>query len=310
VTVCVLTYVPHLEGYFRQRLEIMQLSLASLLANTGGPFDLLVFDNGSCPEALEHLQSLQQRGKIQFLLQSGANIGKIGAWQLIFQLAPGEIIAYGDDDIFYYPGWLEAELEVLGAFPRAGMVSGVPVRNAATYAIQAVENCLADPTSGVTGSRERRIPDGWEADWAASTGRDPAEHLQAFKDRLDLVLRSTGTEAVAGANHFQFMAEKSLMLRSLPDDWVGRLMGHMVEVDEAVDRAGYLRLSTTGRVTRHIGNQISPDMADEAGRLAFDGRPASVAETDSRGSWLARIPGGRRIALALYDRLFDVINAK
>jgi hypothetical protein len=84
----------------------------------------------------------------------------------------------------------------------------------------------------------------------------------------------------------------------------------MVEVDEAVDKSGYLRLSTTGRFTRHIGNQISPDLAEEAQRLAVEGKTAGHPGRDGRGAWLARIPGGRRIAQALYDRLFDVINAK
>lgn len=310
VTVCVLTYLPHLEGYFRQRLEILRLSLVSLIANTGKPIDLLVFDNGSCPEALEYLQSLQQSGEIQFLIQAGENIGKIGAWQLMFNLAPGEIIAYGDDDIFYYPGWLEAELEVLNNFPKAGMVSGVPVRNAATYAIQAVKDSLADETSGITGAHERRIPDEWETDWALSTGREPDEHLEAFKDRNDLVLHSNEVEAIAGANHYQFMAHKELLLQSLPENWVGRLMGHMVEVDETVDQAGYLRISTTGRHTRHIGNQINPDLAEEAAQLGIRGGLEQSRSSSGGSRWITRLPGGRRVALALYDRLFDVINSK
>jgi hypothetical protein len=309
VTVCVLTYVPHTAGYFRQRLEILRLCLSSLLASTDSAYDLLVFDNGSSQEAVDYLDGLQEGGQIQFLIRSGQNIGKIGAWQLMFHLAPGEVIAYSDDDIFYSPGWLEAGLEILGAFPRAGMVSGVPVRNAATYAVQAVDACLADTASGVTARRERRIPDEWEADWAASTGRDPAEHLKAFQDRQDLVLESQGVEAIAGANHFQFIAPKDLLLRCLPEGWPGRLMGHMVELDEAVDRTGSLRLSTTGRYTRHIGNQVSPDLAEEARRLGVMDGPKPSAQGGSAG-WIARIPGGRRIALALYDRLFDVITEK
>jgi glycosyltransferase involved in cell wall biosynthesis len=310
VTVCVLTYLPHLEGYFRQRLEILRLSMESLIANTGRPVDVLVFDNGSCPEALEYLRRLHQTGRINFLIQSKENIGKIGAWQLMFSAAPGEIIAYGDDDIFYYPGWLEAELEVMNAFPKAGMVSGVPVRNAATYAIQAAEDATADPNSKISGSRARHIPDEWETDWASSTGRDPQEHREDFNDRQDLILRSNEIEAIAGANHYQFLASKELLLASLPGDWIGRLMGHMVEVDEAIDQAGYLRISTTGRYTRHIGNQISSELADEADGLSLSIKLEDGVRPEGHSSWIARIPGSRRLALALYDRLFDVINSK
>ena len=42
---------------------------------------------------------------------------------------------------------------------------------------------------GLSVSQERRIPDEWEADWAASTGRDPQAHLQATHQQTDLVLR-------------------------------------------------------------------------------------------------------------------------
>ncbi|MDX1436974.1 MAG: glycosyltransferase [Anaerolineales bacterium] len=310
VTVCVLTYLPHLEGYFRQRLEILKLSLGSLAANIGSQADVLVFDNGSCREALEYLDALQQSGRINFLIRSKENIGKIGAWQLMFSAAPGEIIAYGDDDIYYYPGWLEAGLEVMNAFPKAGMVSCVPVRNASTYAVSAVEAAVADPSSEVTGSYERRIPDEWEADWALSTGRDPQEHLEDFKDRPDLVLRANSVEAIAGANHYQFMAPRQLLLDSLPGDWIGRLMGHMVEVDETIDQSGFLRISTTGRFTRHIGNQISPDLAQEAAGLDIKTQAQNDSGEAGRRSWIAKIPGSRRLALALYDRLFDVINSK
>ena len=55
VTVAVLTYLPDLSGYFESRLQVLQLVFASLLAHTSLPYDLLVFDNGSCQSAVDYL---------------------------------------------------------------------------------------------------------------------------------------------------------------------------------------------------------------------------------------------------------------
>ncbi len=329
ITVAVLTYIPDLSGYFESRLQVLKLVLSSLQAHTTPPYDLLVFDNGSCPEVVEHLLGLRNAGQINYLILSQQNIGKIGALRIMFNAAPGEIIAYNDDDILFYPGWLEAHLEILDLFPKVGMVSGLPVRDAANHAHQSLDQLanqalvFATEATGLTVSYERRIPDEWEADWALSTGRDPQAHLQATQEHKDMLLRiprpagQAPCEAIGSANHFQFVASKSILLQALPTEWSGKLMGHMVELDEAVDQLGYLRLSTVNRYTRHLGNALSPEVIQEAQALGLPtaGSPAALGETRkaprngrlSRKHWLLRLPGGRRLLLALYNRLFNIL---
>ena len=63
-TVAVLVYAPYQAGYFKHRLDVTRLTIESILANTKAPFDLLVFDNGSCPEMVAYLQSLHNKGEI------------------------------------------------------------------------------------------------------------------------------------------------------------------------------------------------------------------------------------------------------
>lgn len=301
-----ITYIPHLEGYFQQRLEIMKISLGSLLVNTPRPFDLFVFDNGSCPEAVRYLQELRDQGEIDFLLLSKLNIGKIGAFQVLFHAMTGEVIAYSDDDILFYPGWLEAQLKLLEAFPEAGMISALPVRNAATYAIEAVHSILHRADSRIVLEEQHLIPDEWEDDWAASTGRDPQAHRKGMAERKDLILQRDGARAVAGANHFQFIAPRDVLMKVLPNGWSGKLMGQMVELDEAVDRMGRMRIATPERYTRHIGNTVSAEMQAEARRIGLEvqKRPLPVRKR----SILVQIPGLRRLLSWLYDRLFRILN--
>jgi glycosyltransferase involved in cell wall biosynthesis len=308
VTVAVLTCIPYLDGYYQQRLPVLELVLASLQAHTHLPHDLLVFDNGSCETVRRYLAAQHEKGAIDFLILSRENVGKIGAFKVLFNAAPGEIVAYADDDILFYPGWLEAALQVLSVFPRAGMVSGVPVREGAGYACQSLDDLARAPYPGLVLRRERRVPDEWEADWAQSTGRDPQAHLQATRDAQDLVISMQGVEVIGTANHFQFVSPKKVILEALPGEWSGKLMGSMVELDETIDAHGYLRLSTARRYTRHLGNTLSPALMQEVRAmdlLVADGvRPLKSA----RKHWLLRLPGGRRLLKAVYNRMFDVLS--
>ncbi|MCZ7552326.1 MAG: hypothetical protein B6D39_05780 [Anaerolineae bacterium UTCFX2] len=318
VTVAILTYLPSLDGYFAQRLEVLKLALASLKAHTSLPHDLFIFDNGSCATVVEYLNNLKTAGQMDYLLLSQRNIGKIDALRVLFNAAPGELIAYSDDDILFYPGWLEAHLEALDAFPRAGMVSGAPLRGGASHAMRSLEALASAGVPGLELRRERLIPDDWERDWALSTGRDPQAHLAETRDQLDLALRlkkpdgSGFVETIGGANHFQYLTPKQTILKALPSDWTGRLMGWMIELDEAVDRLGYLRLSTAQRFTRHLGNRLPPEIVQEAERLGLlDLNAALLApgavERQRKKSWLLRLPGSRRLFHATYKRLFDLL---
>jgi hypothetical protein len=317
VTVAVLTYIPYLEGYFEHRLQILKLVLASLRRSTAVPFDLLVFDNSSCPPVGDHLGKLLRAGEIDYLVSSKENIGKIGAFEIIFNAALGDIVAYCDDDIVFYPGWLEAQLEILEGFPNAGLVSGVPVRNAAGYARQSLDKLAKEGAPGISTFNERRIPDQWEEDWAISTGRNGQEYLGATQGRQDLVLRIESKsgdgyiESIGGANHFQFVAFKEVLLQALPQEWSGKIMGSMVEFDQAIDSLGYLRLSTTGRFTRHLGNTLKPDVIDEVKELGIQvGEPVdqtAVVQTPKQRHLILSIPGSRRILTSIYNRLFDIL---
>ena len=120
VTVAVLVYAPNQAGYFQHRLDVTRLTLESILMNTPEPFELLVFDNGSCKEMTDFLKELNQAGKIDTLVLSQQNIGKLNALWRIANLAQGEVIAYTDDDVYHLPGWLPKHLEILDTYPIGG----------------------------------------------------------------------------------------------------------------------------------------------------------------------------------------------
>ncbi len=309
VTVAVLTHIPHFSGYYRHRFDTMRLCLHSILANTTTAYDLMVFDNGSCDEAVRYLTGLRDAGDLRYLLLSGENIGKIGAFQLLFRAAPGEIVAYSDDDVFFLPGWLEAHLEILESFPEAGMVSGQAIR--IRFGDQTSTNQSFASQPEVNAVRGNFIPEAWEREFVVNTGRSWEAYRRQTAAFQDLVFQRNGVEAFATANHFQFVAPRQVILEALPATWGGQLMGQMVELDRAVDEAGYLRLSTRERFIRMMGNVVDEQLVVRAGRSGFELAAAGGPRPRRRktAGWLKRLPFVTRLARALYDRLYWFIHA-
>jgi glycosyltransferase involved in cell wall biosynthesis len=282
VTICLLTYIPEQIGYYAQRFDVLKLCLHSIVKHTNSPYDLLVFDNGSCPEVVEYLRSLRDQGTIQYLILSSQNIGINGALKMMVNAAPGEVIAYSQDDVLFYPNWLQTHLEILDTFPRVGMVSGVAVRLQFSYGNRYLQTYLSDfPKIAV--EYGRFIPDDWERDFFMSIGRDfdngldasrsDQDIVDASRSCQDIVLEYKGVKAYSTAVHFQYAARKAVMLQCLATPWDARLMkGPDIETDERIDSMGYARLSTFQRYVRHIGNVITPDLGKSVSALGLDER--------------------------------------
>jgi hypothetical protein len=273
VLAAVLVYIPHLRGYFLNRLAVLDLCLKSLQRTKPAATPLLVFDNGGCEEIRDYLARLQSEGRIDFLVRSRLNVGTLAAIRMIVQMSPRPLLAYCDDDVFFTPGWLEAQLALLAEFPEAGVVSGAPTLDGAMHAVASTIG-----RSREAGSRmqvgESGIPEEWEVDWALSTGRDPEERRRFARETQIPTVRRGEVTAYAGATHFQFVGRVEAIAAGMPEEWPSSLMGGLKELDEGVDRAGHLRLSTSERYCRHIGNAVTPSMRLEAERDGYEvGKP-------------------------------------
>ena len=306
VSAAMMTYIPNLEGYFTHRLDVLKLSLDSLIQSVGGKTDIAVFNNGSCIQVREYLDHQLEVGRIDYLFHSRKNLGVIGGFKVLFNALPGDVIAYCDDDVLYYPGWLDAHLEILDTFPRVGMVSGAPVGYSSEHAVKAVEKFIASDPQDLQLMEKPRV-DNWEESWAISTGRPVAEHLKQVQDTPNKHLIYKGVEAVQSAKHFQFVSPKKVICEAFSPNWSGSLMDGLVTLDESVDSLDYLRLTTPRRYARHIGNTISREVQQEAGELGLktDGEVPNVQEFEH---WILKIPGSGRVLWPMYRWLFKVLH--
>lgn len=309
ITLAVLTHVPNLAGYFEHRFDVVRLCLESLIINTPEPYDLVVFDNGSCPPVIDYLRQLRDDGAIHYLILSSQNIGKIGALQLMFRACPGEIIAYTDDDVLFLPGWLDAHLEIMDTYPKVGMVTGFYIRSHMSYGIKTTRAFASHPD--VQSQEGLLIERKWEQHYTDNMGRDWDKYEQEIQGCQELEFTYRGVRALASAGHHQFVAPKQVLLDALPDEWSGQLMGKMLDLDEAIDGMGYLRLSTREYVTRLLGNVVSEENAQVAKSFSL-GIEAIKVHQEKKLFPLLKVyhnPLVRRIATALYNRLHVIINS-
>ncbi len=298
VTVAVLSYIPFLSGYYAESLDVLKACLESLWQNTPSGYDLLVFDNASCAEVRRYLTEAHQQGRIQYLVLSDKNVGKGGAWNFVFQGAPGDIVAYSDSDVAFSPGWLERSLELLQAFPRVGMVTSRPMRSHEKYYTSTLVWARETPGAALEPGQFQS----WEVfkEHNDSLGVEEPLARQWFGESVDWRVTYHGLNAYVGAAHFQFVAPKAV-LQTLTPFRMDRPMGQVRSLDEKLNADGYLRLCLTEPLVRHLGNSLAGPAASQN---AASARPAGVRKR------LVNLPFVRSSLLWLYDRIFRLYFGK
>ncbi|MBT3323139.1 MAG: glycosyltransferase [Anaerolineae bacterium] len=288
ITVAVLTYLPFLSGFYEEGLDVLKASLESMRKDSGLPFDLMAFDNGSCAEARDYLIAEKEVGRIQYLLLSDKNVGKGGAWNMILAGAPGEIIAYADSDILYYPKWLSRSVEILETFPNVGMVTARPYRTPPAFYSSTIEWAQKNATC----VEEQFIP--WKTflEFNLSLGQTEEDNVKVYDETRDWRIDYQGVTAIAGASHWQFAAYKSTLQEFLPFD-MSRPMGQVRQLDERMNEKGLLRLMVSDPLVMNLSNTLGY-LRGEMGQEKIEKKSSSI--------W--QFSPIKKVLLAIYNWIF------
>ncbi|NSW51313.1 MAG: glycosyltransferase family 2 protein [Anaerolineae bacterium] len=306
ITVAVLNYIPVIGGFFSEMPDVLKICLTSIRQHTDLPFDLLVFDNGSCEEVTQYLADEKNNGNIQYLILSEKNLGKGGAWNMILSGAPGEIIAYSDNDIYYRKGWLSHSLRLLETYPNVGMVTARPFRS--DMAVCSATLAWAANTPDVVYEEGSFIR--WEdyRDFNMSIGNSEEELRTYFQQSVDRRMTFRDQTAFVGASHWQFLAYKTIFNPFLPFS-MERPMGQVKHLDQQIDAQGYLRLMTPYPYAVNISNSLqhTPEIPPEFVSDVL-GNTNHASGRDSNTSFVRRmldVDVVKRFFMKLYNLIFD-----
>ena len=292
VTVALLNYIPFLSGFYAETLDVLKVSLESMHKDAGLPFDLMIFDNGSCEEVREFLVNEKEEGRIQYLILSEKNMGKGGAWNVMLAGAPGEIIAYTDSDVLFSPNWLSRSVELLETFPNMGMVTARPYRTSPELYTSTLEWAKKNATL----DEGQFIP--WETflEFNLSLGQTEEENVKVYAETSDWRIQYKGVTALAGASHWQFTAYKSTLQQFLPFD-MDKPMGQVRQLDKRMNDAGLLRLM--------VSDPLAMNMSNTLGYLRGELKEAGKKKPASFGKRLLDLPPVKKMLLAVYNKIFS-----
>ncbi|GJQ51744.1 MAG: hypothetical protein HKUEN02_05910 [Anaerolineaceae bacterium] len=292
ITVALLNYIPFLSGFYAQALDVLKVCLESMRRDAGLPFDLMVFDNGSCAEARDFLAAEKEAGRIQYLILSEKNMGKGGAWNVTLAGAPGEIIAYTDSDVLFFPKWLSRSVEILETFPNVGMVTARPFRTPpelyASTLKWAQENATLD--------EGQFIP--WETflEFNLSLGQTEEENKKVYAETRDWRIQYKNVAALAGASHWQFTAYKSTLQQFLPFD-MDKPMGQVRQLDKRMNDAGLLRLM--------VSDPLAMNMSNTLGYLRGELKGGEMSKRVSLKKRALEVRFVKKVLMAIYNKIFS-----
>lgn len=253
ITVVVLSYIPYQSGFYANTLQVLDTCLKSIRNETQLDFDLMVFDNGSCEKVQKYLLEEKVKGNIQFLILSEKNLGKGGAWNIIFEAAPGDLIAYADSDIYFHENWLSKSKEILDIYPNVGMVTARPYITDHKYNTNTLE--WANSKEEVITESGKLLS--WEniSSFLLSLGRTEEEIINEFESNDVTRLTFKEIDAIVGASHWQFLTRKETIKKFLPFD-MSRPMGQVNRLDQRMNEERYLRLMTPEVLVDNLSNTL------------------------------------------------------
>lgn len=294
ITAALLSYIPFLSGFYAETLDVLKVCMESMRTDAGLPFDLMVFDNGSCPDVRDFLVKEKEEGRIQYLILSEKNMGKGGAWNVLLAGAPGEIIAYADSDVLFSPGWLKRSVEILETFPNVGMVTARPFRTPPEF----YEGTLQWARKNAKLEEGQFIP--WERflEFNLSLGQTEEENKKVYAETRDWKIDYKSLTALAGASHWQFTAYKSTLQQFLPFD-MDKPMGQVRQLDKRMNDAGLLRLMVSDPLAMNMSNTLGY-LRGELGK--------KEVKSKKKGSLARRVlelGPIKKTLLALYNKIFQ-----
>lgn len=308
--IATIVYIPRLSDYYEEVFDIMKISIGSLLDTAPPNSEIMIFDNGSCPEVIAYLRDLLDNSVIDYLVQSSENLRKVGAMKHIISGAESDYIYYFDSDILHLPGWYEKTVDILEHFPNAGIVNSFATilgKKEKFKRLMSMSFTLAEQLRG--GKIEYGLfssQDNLEA-LAISIDRDPSVFL---KDAQQARVTYNGKSALLQLSHAQFLCKREAVQDIFRNkkSWAKELSE--ADFDEAFATKAYMRIATEANAVVHLGNSLEPKFKHYLARYGSGDAALSLGAKHRKGHIFFHNRITRWLALRLDIITFNILYKK
>jgi sulfur carrier protein ThiS len=253
-------YIPNEEDYYKEAFKIFEMCLLSVTKTAKSPIKVSVVSNGSCKSVNTRLQGLLNKGYINELIIETESIGKINSILKALRTAEERLITITDGDVLFLNDWEKEVLNIFKTFPKAGMVSPVPVfRTHLRLTSNIWKRYLFSKKLQFRPVKNQEAM----TRFANSIGWSRLD--LKFKDVIATIKANNNTIAVLGNAHFVGTYKREVF-NTLPKKGSKYKLGgdsEHIYMDSPVVKYGGYRLATYNNYAYHIGN-TSEDWVEEA----------------------------------------------
>ena len=260
-------HIPDQKEYYAQSYEIFEMCLASIHKTTINTVAISVICNNCSKEVNNRVFNLFHNGQIDEFIVVHEGIGKINAILKSLRCSQERLITITDADVLFLNGWEKEVIQTFEAFPKAGVVSPVPIfrrHNNLTHNIWF--DYLLSKKLRFT---KVKNPEAMTR-FANSIGWPWLD--EKYKDLILTLSGKNNKKAVVGSPHFVGTYKREVFL-ALPSDNSNFQLGGDSELkytDEPVVKCGGYRLATERNYGYHMGNTLEDWVLDEYKKLEFE----------------------------------------
>ncbi|OEK08846.1 hypothetical protein A8C32_00795 [Flavivirga aquatica] len=257
-------YIPNLEGYYKEAFEIFKMCLFSINRTSISLVKISVISNNCCEEVNNKLFELYQKKDIDELIIEQEAIGKINSILKALRTVEERLITITDADVLFLNNWEKEVIKVFKAYPKAGMVSPVPIFR--THLRYTKNIWFRYFFSNKLKFRKVKNPEAMTR-FANSLGWSYLS--EKLKDVVLTLEAKNKTLAVVGNAHFVGTYKREVF-KLLPEGNSDYLLGGNSEklyTDIPVIKSGGYRLATYNNYAYHLGNKLEDWMVDEFDNL-------------------------------------------
>lgn len=250
-------HIPNNEGYFKDSLNVLKLSINSILKTSTNLFVTIV-NNGSSQEVINYLNHLLISGDINEVIHT-PKIGKVNAIKKGIAGHDFDLVTITDADVLFLDNWQEETYKVFNNFNKAGVVGLVPQ-------FKMFDNNCSNIIYDNFFSKQLKFenvqqPEDMRRFYESLGWKDNYRKIYLQKH---LVLKSKKYKAVVGSGHFVATYKRFLFndVLAISDNLAMGGHSEIRNFDEPVLKYDLYRLTTINNLAYHIGNCIEPWMQD------------------------------------------------